>query len=310
MTRVAIIGAGMAGLACAGRLAEAGLQPVIYDKSRGIGGRLATRRMGGLQFDHGAQYVTARHDGFAAVLRDLQAQGAAAPWQDGSDGAHIVGVPGMSGLARAMAAGLDVRQLAQVTAVRPDAAGWAVHVGDTWHSFDRVVLTVPAPQIAGLLGRHHAISAELAEVRLAPCLTLMAAIDAPPAFVSRSEADDPLAWIAQDGSKPGRPQGKPTTWVAQAGPDFSLRYLEDDTDSITARMLPLLCDKLGVAAGDVGLAAAHRWRYARVTVALGRPFAQFGQTLYAGGDWCLGPRVEAAWISGDAIARDILAGVA
>ena len=71
MMRVAIIGAGMSGLACARRLVDAGLSPVVFDKGQGIGGRMATRRVDGLQFDHGAQYVTAQDSGFAAVLRDI-----------------------------------------------------------------------------------------------------------------------------------------------------------------------------------------------------------------------------------------------
>jgi len=305
--RVAIIGAGMAGLACARRLADAGLTPVIFDKGRGIGGRLATRRVDGLQFDHGAQYVTARSSEFSAVLRELHKAGAAAIWQDGSDKSHVVGVPGMSGLAHALAAGLDIRKQTPVAAVRATADAWLVTSGGATHNFDRVVITVPAPQIAGLLGQDHPIVAKAAGVRFAPCLTLMAAIIAPPLFLTRSDDTYPLAWIAQDSSKPGRPQSGVCTLVAQASPEFSLLYLEEDIASSTARMLPLLCDRLGVAAQQVQYASTHRWRYARVTAPLGEPFLHTAGSLYAGGDWCIGPRVEAAWFSGDAIARDMLA---
>ncbi len=304
--RVAIIGSGISGLACARRLTDAGLKPVVYDKGRGIGGRLATRRVEGLQFDHGAQYVTARNDSFGAVLQDMQTKGAAALWADGSDKSHIVGVPGMSGLARALAKNLDVYQLSLVSAVRPGATGWSVYIGEEKHSFDYVVITVPAPQIAGLLGPDHAIVSQVADVRFAPCLTLMAAVENLPPFVTLNDDSHALAWIAQDGSKPGRPQGTVSTWVAHASIDFSKQYLEEDNASSIARMLPLLCDRLGVSTVQVTYAGAHRWRYARVTAPLGQPFLRAGKTLYAGGDWCIGPRVEAAWTSGDAIARDIL----
>ena len=307
MTRVAIIGAGMAGLACARRLAEAGLAPVIFDKGRGVGGRLATRRVGDLQFDHGAQSVTARDPDFAAVMRALVAKGAAAVWHDGSGTGHLVGVPGMSALTRAMAVGLDLRHLAKVTSINADGAGWSVAVEDAAQRFDVVVITAPAPQLAGLVGADHPLVDAVSAVRFAPCLTLMAAIDAKPAFGTQSDASHPLAWIAADSSKPGRPQGGPTQWVAQASPAFSALYLEETAADIAARMLPMFCDRLQVTADKVIHAEAHRWRYARVTAALGQPFVQSGSTLYAAGDWCIGPRVEAAWISGDAVAKAILA---
>jgi predicted NAD/FAD-dependent oxidoreductase len=303
---VAIIGAGIAGLACARRLAQAGLHPVLFDKGRGIGGRVATRRSEGLQFDHGAQYVTVQTPGFADVLADLLAKGAAAVWDEGSGRGVTVGTPGMSALARALGTGLEVRQDALVTALVPVGQGWTLRIGDLDHLAARVVVTVPAPQVAGLLGADHPLVATLAPVRMDPCLTLMAATPAPAPFRSRRDPDDPLAWIAQDSSKPGR-AAAPATWVAQAGLAFSLQHLERAPAEITALMLPLLCDRLGLAADQVTHAAAHRWRYARVSAPLGQPFLRGPEgTLYLGGDWCLGPRVEAAWISGTAMADDLL----
>jgi predicted NAD/FAD-dependent oxidoreductase len=306
MIPVAIVGAGIAGLACAGRLAQAGMAAVLFDKGRGIGGRVTTRRIEGLQFDHGAQYVTSRESGFADVLADLSAKGAVAVWDDGSGRRPIVGRPGMSALAKALGAGLEVHQAALVTAIIPAGQGWTLRIGATDHAAARVVVTVPAPQVAGLLGSDHPLVAALAPVRMEPCLTLMAATRAPAPFLSRRDPDEPLAWIAQDSSKPGRPDDA-ATWVAQAGPAFSKAHLERSPAEITTLMLPLLCDRLGIPANRVTCAAAHRWRYARVSTALGRPFLRSPDaTLYLGGDWCLGPRVEAAWTSGTAIAEDLL----
>jgi renalase len=303
---IVIIGSGMAGLACARRLADAGLAAIVLDKGRGIGGRVATRRVGDLRFDHGAQYVNAHGAEFAAALHRLG--DAVAGWEDGKGRTHSVGVPGMSAIPKALGAGLDIRQNAQVARVVQDDGGWALHLDTDTMRAVRVVVTVPAPQVAGLLGAEHPLVAALASVRLAPCLTLMAAVTAPAPFIARQDADDPLAWITQDSAKPGRPQGVARLWVAQAGEAFSRADLEKTPTEITALMLPLLCDHLGVTADSVTHASAHRWRYARVTQALGQPFLRSPDaTLYLGGDWCIGPRVEAAWTSGTAIADDILA---
>ncbi|MEZ0468662.1 NAD(P)/FAD-dependent oxidoreductase [Phaeobacter sp. SYSU ZJ3003] len=307
MIPVVIIGSGIAGLACARTLAAAGLAPVVLDKGRGIGGRVATRRVGAMQFDHGAQYVTAQSPGFEALLSVLHTDGTLARWPDEGDRSRYVGRPGMSALAKALGVGLDIRQGVQVKGITQIGDSWALQLSDSVLQTRRVVLTVPAPQVAGLLGAEHSLVADLAPVRLAPCLTLMAAVTAPVPFASRQDRDDPLAWIALDNSKPDRPPGT-GLWVAQAGKDFSERHLEQDAPTIANAMLPLLCDRLGVTVDCVTHAAAHRWRYARVTQALDQRFLTSADgTLHLGGDWCVGPRIEAAWQSGAAIAHDILA---
>jgi renalase len=304
MSAIAIIGSGIAGLACAQRLAQAGLAPVVFDKGRGLGGRCATRRMDTMQFDHGAQYVTARGDAFAAVLAGQVAAGNLAPWPDSE---RFVGVPGMSALARALGAGLEIRQGQQVTALVPTDGGWLVRIGAEEHRFARVVVTVPAPQVAALLGDDHPLVARIAGVAFAPCLTLMATITGDAPFTHRADADDAIAWIAQDSSKPGRPQAEATCWVAQAGERFSHEHLETDPAAIADLMTPMLCERLGVSPSQVRHATAHRWRYARVSAPFGAPFvrAEDGR-LYLGGDWCLGARIEDAWTSGTAIAEDLL----
>ena len=144
-----------------------------------------------------------------------------------------------------------------------------------------------------------------------PCLTLMAAFPTgtaeglPP--VIEAPEGSPLPWIAQDSCKPGR-AGPAAAWVAQAGPEWSLHHLEEDADSLRARLLPMLAEALGLGPEAALHAATHRWRFARVRTPLGQPYLRDATgTLRLGGDWCLGPRVEAAWQSGEAMAEDLIA---
>ena len=297
----------MAGLACARALADAGLRPVVFDKGRGIGGRLATRRIeGGLQFDHGAQFVTASGPAFAAVLEGMKASGTAAPWADGANEDRFVGLPGMTGLAKHVGKGLDIRQNTEIISVLRVEGQWMLQIGAENLPFDHVVLTAPAPQSLRLLGPKNELSRALATVEMAPCLTLMAAFASSAAVrgLIRREDERPLAWIALDSSKPGR--SVPNAWIAQTGPDWSSRHLELSMEEATEQLLPMLCDYLALDRASVIYSATHRWRYARATRALGKPFLQDATgTLHVGGDWCIGDRVEDAWTSGHAIANDI-----
>ncbi|MGY6548719.1 MAG: NAD(P)/FAD-dependent oxidoreductase [Roseinatronobacter sp.] len=303
-----VIGAGMAGIACARALATAGARVQIIDKGRGIGGRMATRRVQigaqELRFDHGAQYLRPKDP----ALCDLLRAAGAAPWPcSGLEGA-LVGVPGASALPRALADGLSVVQGVTVTGLARTGNGWQVETSDGARAAARVVLAIPAPQARALVADFPRLGAALDAVEMAPCLTLMAAFDAgsPQPFVTRRQEDAPLAWVAQDSTKPGRAAG-PVTWVAQAGENLSRALLELAPETMTAALLDALCALIGARPEAALHASAHRWRYAFTSRALGQPFLRDTTgTLWLGGDWALGAKAEHAHASGTAIARDIL----
>ena len=203
--------------------------------------------------------ICPRHLGFIAALLNLRR--ACTCWDDGAVGPRLVGVPGMSILPRAMAAGINVQSDRQVTAVRAVPGGWELDIGLARIETHCLFITVPAPQAAALLGVGHAVHRRIAKVVMAPCLTLMAALPkgVPRPFLSRSSDDHPLTWIAQDSSKPGRASTL-STWAAQASAEWSEQHLEETPDVIAARMLPMLADVIGVAPQLAVYAAAHGWR--------------------------------------------------
>ncbi|MDX1581750.1 MAG: NAD(P)-binding protein, partial [Alphaproteobacteria bacterium] len=163
--RIAIIGAGMAGVTCARLLGEAGFRPTIFEKSRGIGGRLSTRRGESpqgllLAFDHGAQYITAKTPGFAAELEAAHSAGTAAFWQaDGLETAgfrrRYVGQPGMNAPLKHWLDGPAESKLklgCEIASVTRDGPAWQISFTDGAEAdvFDFVISTAPAPQAAKL----------------------------------------------------------------------------------------------------------------------------------------------------------------
>nr|WP_319382759.1 FAD-dependent oxidoreductase [uncultured Roseibium sp.] len=305
---IGIVGAGMAGLSCARVLHQHGYSPVILEKGRGVGGRVATRRTDeGFQFDHGAQFITARSADFRDVIARLSGEGTAGNWT-GAEREVIVGTPSMNAIAKSLAEGLDIRRNTRLTELCADASGWRAATNlDSVFEFDRIIITAPQPQTVDLIGAEHPLSKAVAGVRMSPCWTLMAAFadqhDIP--FTSRSAPDSYLAWIALNSSKPGRPDTN--SWIVQASADWSERNLEREPDDVAQEMLLRLCGVLRLDPSSVLHRRAHRWRYARVEEPFGKPFCRNeAGTLYLGGDWCLDARVEAAWMSGKAIAEDLL----
>ena len=297
--RVAIIGAGMAGLACGEKLAAAGHSVALFDKGRGPGGRMSARRTataaGEASFDHGAQYFTAREAAFVARVAAWERDGVVARWGDAGSEAWV-GAPAMNAPVKAMAAGLDVTWCSLVEAL-PLRDG----------RYDAVVVAAPAEQAGVLLRPWDAGLADLAAGAVsAPCWTVMAA------FAERVDVagnvlreEGIIGWASRNSAKPGR--GGPESWVIQAGPDWSRAHLEDRAESVAADLLGAFAGRLGVVLPDVLAATAHRWRYARCGAGGMGPRWNGGLGLGVCGDWVLGPRVECAWLSGDGLADAILA---
>lgn len=317
-----VIGAGWAGLTAAARLADADHRVRVLEKSRGPGGRSASRRVDKLRFDHGAQYFTARTAAFGRQIQQWRDDGWIEKWTPrlavlGGDGGHhdpesvqrFVAVPGMNGVCHRLADDLDCRFETRVTRLDFDAH-WTASLDDgSTVEARRLLVTAPPAQAAELLGSDHPLHEELADVPFHPCLTLMASFDGTlePRFDAAFVNDDPvLSWIARNSSKPGR-TGE--CWVAHATAEWSSARLEEDVDALAEAMASRLCAWLEVPEASVTSTIGHRWRYAQAAEPRDDGvMVHADQRLAVAGDWLSGSRVEGAWTSGRK-AADWLVGI-
>lgn len=316
---VAVIGAGISGLTCAGVLRDSGHEVRVYDKARGPGGRMSTRRADERRFDHGAQYFTVRDSRFEQFLAPLMEDRIVAPWEGrvadldrgvvspkGDDTTRFVGVPGMNALCRYLARGTRILFNTRVTHLAREGARWRVHAGEDRDlgSFDAVVVSAPAPQAAELLATAAPeMAARAASAPMSACWAVMAefshALDVQfdAAFVHES----PLSWIARNGSKPGRPDHE--AWVLHGSPAWSESHVDLERTDAGERLVEALREALGGQAFETVHLAAHRWLYALPTEPLTESCLFDPElALAACGDWCGGPRVEGAFLSGLAAA--------
>jgi hypothetical protein len=325
----------MAGSSCALALQTAGLSVAVFDKSRGVGGRMATRRIAWrdaagaeatARIDHGAQRFWARHPRFIAVMSRAVAAGAAsrwvprvhAPWPAAPAGPCYAATPDMPALSRHLLAEVDVRLEHTVQRLQREGARWRLILADGRNAgpFDQVVLAMPPAQAAALLVGHHTAWADaLAATRMDACWTLMAVTDDDTDWPWDAAAPErgPLAWIARNDRKPGRsaPPGA-ACWVAHASPAWSAPRLDtQDPQAITEALQQALQQAVRPHRPlQWHHASVHRWRYAAVS----EPREDGGEAWWDGelglgvcGDFLGGGDVEAAWRSGDELADTVAA---
>ena len=310
MESIAVIGAGMAGLSAAARLREAGVAVSLFEKSRGLGGRLATRRFDGGAADLGAAYVTVRDETFQNVVQEAIFAGHATGWAPTgrtSDEPWIIGLPGMSGLLRGLARDLDITFRIRVERIGSTSEGYALQTDKGGRGpFDAVIAAIPAPQAEPLLDAHGKPFGDIADVRmrstLAGVYTFAEPIGMEADFV---RSDGPIDLAYRNNSKAGRPDTE--TWVVHGTQDWSESVLEDDPQMSAGWLLEAFGGIAGAVPKPVWQ-SGHRWRYAFVETSLGVACLSGGNhRIAACGDWCLGARVEAAYLSGRAAAEAVLA---
>jgi predicted NAD/FAD-dependent oxidoreductase len=322
---VLVIGAGVAGLTAARALQRAGLATLVLEKSRGVGGRAATRSVHGARVDHGAQFFTARdprfrsevdgwlRDGVARVWADgFPSWSAACGWRDSEPGAHprYACPAGMSALGKRLAEGLTVTREARAVAVRPADGAWEVELEDGGRRrAPRLVVTAPVPQALDLLGGLDlppAVRSGLEAVTYAPCFAVMAGYpDAPaPSWAGVRLPDHPdLAWIANDGAKRNA-DGTGTVLVLHATAAFTRRRYDDPPATIVADLLRAAA-AVAPWAERPAWTDHQRWRYALVEAPHPERALLAADGLVLAGDafgGVDGGRLESAYLSGLAAA--------
>ena len=323
-----ILGAGIAGLSAAGVLRRAGREVLVLEKSRGLGGRAATRRWDDLPVDHGAQFFTVRSGEFRAQVDTWLAQDICHEWcrgfhqyrsgqlssPDGDDHPRYACRRGMSSLGSALAAehGIDVEREAKVVAIGSENGAWILSCddGSKRHSH-RLVVTCPPPQGAVLLAEAAPAAADLLQgIAMDPCLAVVAQFPRREIAWQGIQSDDPMiSWIGHDTSKRPDLHRDRTMVVVHASPAFSReQYAAADQDIIEA-MLDRASVMSAMAWPKPDAVFLQRWRYAMPTHALGdAPSVQFDAPaqLVLAGETFAGGKIEGAWLSGRAAGESLL----
>lgn len=311
--KIAIIGAGLAGLTLAKRLSSAH-EVSVYEKARGPGGRMSTRRADPFAFDHGAQYFTVETDRFRDFLQPFREKDLITSWPKQvecvggarlSDKEKLVAAPGMNGLCKAMAGGVQLQAGVHIDQLERDGADWVVvdKAGARLGPFDWVISSAPSVQTAALFPDAFSGQTTLSQTEMIGCFALMLGFETPLdlPWTALKSGTAPIGWMAVNSSKPRRPGSY--SILVQSDNEWAEKHLEDDPDEIRAVLLGAASD---LAEADLSVAShqvMHRWRYAATRRPAGVPYLMDTPLqLAACGDWCLGGKVEAAFLSASELA--------
>ncbi len=309
-----IIGAGISGLLVARELAARGARVQVLEKSRGVGGRMSTKRVGSAVFDQGAQFFTARDEHFEARVQCWARKGVVESWEGtDSDQSRWVAKPSMTGLAKALARDLPVTLQSKVSAVRWHECGcWEVDVeGGEMVRGERLVMACPVPQALALLSEGEVklpvgLNASLSGIEYHPCLALLVILDGESAVpsVGQKLTEGNFRWVA-DNVKKGVTQNVPAAITFHVNSSYSNHHYGDSEEKVFSDLAAEMEPWLGGA--KITGRALHRWRFSESVASFPQPHVWLPEkSLGFCGDAFGGPRVEGAAVSGLSLARQIV----
>ena len=320
--KIAIIGAGISGLTTAINL-DKNYEITLFEKSRGAGGRICTRYTDSYNFDHGAQFFTARSPEFKEFLKPLINSGVIDNWkarlievrdnviinrqQWNNDLPHYVGVPSMSSIGKYLSKNLNIKLNTEVS-IQKSPEGWKVvdSDGEVFGHYDWVISSIPAEQSLQLLPDYFSHHDALKQKKMLGCYSLMLGFDEALDLdwdAAQLTGTD-ISWIAVNSSKPGRPDDY--SLLVHSTNEWAEEHLDDDVDAVKAYLCSQVAEIIGQNVYSAHHIDLHRWRYANIPKQDNNTlFIDSESKLAACGDWCKKGRIEEAFRSGFDLAKEM-----
>ncbi len=313
MKRIAIIGAGLSGVILGQKLSQKA-DVVIFEKAKGVGGRMSTRYAYPFVFDHGAQCFTARTKDFQTFLSPFMESGIIAEWKGqiinlevGKECTshlyhepHLVAAPNMNSLCKAIAASLNIRTNCEVAPLTiPKRGKWKLYTKDDriLGDYDWVISTLPPEQTLHLFGRYINENEPINLARMQSCYALMLGFNKPfeQPLIAAKVYNNPIKWISVNSSKPKR-NSQTTCFVIHSRANWAKLHIDYDIQKVETFLLKEFSGVTNIDIKNPDYISTHRWRYSIVgTTNKPGSYIDVRLGLAATSDWCETSRIEQVW---------------
>ena len=313
--KIAVIGAGISGVTIARKLSISN-DVTVFDKSRGVGGRMTTRRADDFHFDHGAQFFTAKSNEFKEFCRKAKDDNVIEEWKcrfaeinEGNiniqsqmgDYSCFVAKPQMNSLCKHVSKDLNILLSRQIESTNFDDNKWTLKTsqGELFDDFDYLFLAIPSHQAINLIPESFKYFDTISNIKMTGCFTLMLGFkeDLKIGFDAALVKDSIINWISINSSKPERSHG--FSVVVNSDNQWADNNIEEDLEVVKQKMITALKEILNLDLNNISYHNIHRWRYANCEPRDGdKSLFDPNLNLGACGDWLIGGKVENAFLSG------------
>ena len=319
---IAIIGAGISGLTCANALSQHH-KVKVFEKARGVSGRLSTRRSKDLRIDHGAQFIRAKSDIFKVFINQLIDNQIISIWDarykeieygvssniDSFNQKNYVGIPGMNQVGKFIAQDLDVVVNTRIKEIisKNNSHVLIAENGDVFENFDHVILAIPSDQLIELLPKEVSFLNDIYNYKMRACATLMINDDNLPdlGFDACKVKGHDISWLSVNSSKPQRDNS--TSIVIHSSHLWADQHAFDNKNWMISHLLKQSKDLFEYDFSSSKHINLHVWLYSNIGKANNAVYYLDRNTnISACGDWCLRGNIESAYLSGYNLANAIL----
>ena len=320
MVKIAIIGSGLAGISTALLLKDQA-DITLFEKARGVSGRMSTRMAGPYLFDHGAQYFTVRTDAFRSFVHPLLEAGVIARWNanfveldrnkiiESKDWAkedpRYVGVPKMNSINKYLARNLKIKVNTKITKL-DKSASWSLldDKGNKYSEFDWVIAAIPPLQVVELLPDSFKYYKDIKNIEMHPSFSLMLGFEKEVniTFDAAKIINSDISWISIDSRKPFR--NNYFALIAQSSAEYAAQNIRGDKTHVMEYLIQETSDVLSQDLKSAVHKNIHGWLYANaIDEGKNVEFFDIDEKLAVCGDWCCGGRVEGAFLSAYNLAK-------